>query len=180
MNLTSMSASRPVQLTPHEVLIDAPRELAFQVMTAFGRGRIQGMNERSNVLERDGNRLVVEFVTDAVVRKYTTVEEVVLHPPERIDFKHLTGPFQEASEVFTFTETPDGKTVLRHTGEFVLGWPLVGRAVGSSVTKRWFERVMKRHMAQMKEAIEARAARSHVFRRNRPAAPAGPDDSASG
>jgi hypothetical protein len=28
-----------------------------------------------------------------------------------------------------------------------------------------FERVMRKHMREMKEAIEARAARSHVFKR---------------
>jgi hypothetical protein len=41
----------------------------------------------------------------------------------------------------------------------------VGDVVGRNVTKRWFERVMRKHMREMKEAIEARAARSHVFKR---------------
>jgi hypothetical protein len=154
-----------VVLTPHETIVNAPREMVFQMLTAFGRGRLPGSKEKSRVIERDGDRLIVEFTTDAIYKTYVTLEEVTLHSPDRITFKHLEGPLDSCDEVFTFEELPDGRTLWRHTGSFRLGWPVVGDVVGRNVTKRWFERVMRKHMREMKEAIEARAARSHVFKR---------------
>ena len=152
-------------LTPHEVIVDAPREMVFEMLTAFGRGRLPGSKEMSRVIEKDGDRLVVEFTTDAIYKTYTTVEEVTLYRPDRITFKHLDGPLESFDEVFTFEDLPDGRPPWRHTGSFRLGWPVVGGVVGRNVTKRWFERVMRKHMREMKEAIEARAARRHVFKR---------------
>ncbi|MDA1256781.1 MAG: SRPBCC family protein [Chloroflexi bacterium] len=176
-----MNETRSVVLAPHETIVDAPREMVFQMLTAFGRGRLPGSKEKSLILEEDGDRLVVEFTTDAVYRTYTTVEEVVLYRPDRITFKHLDGPLESCDEVFTFEELPDGRTLWRHTGSFRLGWPVVGGVVGRNVTKRWFERVMRKHMRGMKEAIEARAARSHVFKRRKDgAAPVDPGSDGGG
>ena len=73
---------KPIQLRPHTVRIKAARELVFQMMSHFGRGRLPGdNNESSKVLEQDGNRLVVEFQTKALFATYTTVEEVISTPP---------------------------------------------------------------------------------------------------
>jgi hypothetical protein len=157
---------RSVVLTPHETIVNAPREMVFQMLTAFGRGRLPLSKGTSRVIEQDGDRLIVEFTTDAIYKTYVTLEEVTLHSPDRITFKHLGGPLDSCDEVFTFEELPDGKTLWRHTGSFRLGWPVVGDVVGRKVTKRWFERMMRKHMREMKEAIEARAARSHVFKRS--------------
>ncbi len=167
-----MTDLRTVVLTPHEVIVDAPREMVFEMLTAFGRGQLPGAKEKSRVMEEDGDRLVVEFTTDAIYRTYVTVEEVTLFRPDRITFKHLDGPLESCDEVFTFKELPDGQTLWRHTGSFRLGWPVVGDVVGRNVTKRWFERVMRKHMREMKMAIEARAARSHVYKRRSRAADA--------
>ena len=154
-----------VVLTPHETIVNAPREMVFQMLTAFGRGRLPGSKEKSRVIEQDGDRLIVEFTTDAVYKAFVTLEEVPLLSPDMSTFKHLEGPLDACNEVFTFEELPDGKTLWRHTGSFRLGWPVVGDVVGRNVTKRWFERVMRKHMREMKVAIEARAARSHVYKR---------------
>lgn len=139
--------------------------MVFEMLTAFGRGQLPGAKEKTRVMEEDGDRLVVEFTTNAIYKTYVTLEEVTLFQPDRITFKHLDGPFESCDEVFTFEELPDGQTLWRHTGSFRLGWPVVGNVVGQNVTKRWFERVMRKHMREMKEAIEARAARSHVYKR---------------
>ena len=64
----------------------------------------------------------------------------------------------------------DGDTELVHSGEFV--WrriPLAGWLGGMLYTKRVFERVIEKHMEQIKVSCEARASRSHVFRRRRSA-----------
>ena len=158
--------TRPIQIRPHSVLIDAPCEIVYQKLSSFGSGRMSGDNtDTARVVSRDGNTIVAEFDTKAGPFTYTTVEEVTLDPPESITFKHLSGPLHYALERFTFHDV-DGRTELVHTGEFI--WkrlPLFGWLGGMLYTKPMFERVIARHFSQVKESCEARAARSHVFKR---------------
>ena len=158
--------AKPIRLKSHAVTINAPRELVYQKMTSFGKGRLQGdNNESSRVISQDGNNLVVEFRTKAGPFSYTTIEQVTLEAPERITFKHLRGPLHYAWEEFALNEA-DGNTELVHSGELV--WsrlPLVGWLGGLLYTKPVFERTIEKHMKQIKVTCEARAARSHVFRR---------------
>ena len=147
--------------------IGAPRELVFQMMSHFGRGRLPGdNNESSRVLERDGNRLIVEFQTKALFATYATVEEVNLFPPERITFEHQSGPLHCAREEFKFEDVGNRQTDLTHSGEFIWStFPLFGWFGGVIYTRPVFERTLVKHIAQVKEAAEARAARSRVFPR---------------
>ncbi len=156
----------PVQLKTHCVLIDAPREMVFQKMTAFDRGQMPGdPDESSEVLSRDGDSLSVKFRNRAGFITYTSVEQVTLYPPGRITFKHLSGPLHYAYDEFLL-EDRDGQTLLSHRGEIV--WsrvPLFGWLGAVLYTRPMFERVVARHMAVIKSTCEARASRSHVFRR---------------
>ena len=158
--------ARPIRLKTHRVLIEAPREMVFQKMSSFGRGRLKGESgESSRVLSRDGDEIVAEFTTRAGPFTYVTVERVTLHPPDKITFNHLKGPLHYAWEEFTLNEV-DGQTELVHNGEFI--WrrlPLLGWLGGLLFTRRMFERVLVKRMAQIKETCEVRAERSHVFRR---------------
>ena len=158
--------ARPVRLEPHTVTIDAPRELVYQKMSSFGRGRLKGDDgESSRVLSRSGNDVVAEFKTRSGLLTITTVERVTLEPPRRLSFEHIKGPFNRAREEFTL-EDMDGGTELRHTGEFV--WsrlPVLGWLVGRLILKRPYERVLVKHMERIKDSCEVRARRSHVFRR---------------
>ena len=160
--------SKVITLRAHTVRIQAPRELVFQMMSHFGRGRLPGdNNESSKVLERDDNRLVIEFQTKALFTTYTTVEVVNIYPPERITFEHLTGPLHYAYEEFTFDEVNGRETDLTHSGEFIWSkFPIFGWFGGIVYTRPVFERTLVKHMAQVKQAAEARAARSRVFPRN--------------
>ena len=160
--------AKPIVLRPHTVRIRAPRELVFQMMSHFGRGRLPGdNNESSKVLERDGNRLTVEFQTKALFATYTTVEVVNLYPPERITFEHLSGPLHHAKEEFRFEDVEDRQTDLTHSGEFIWSrFPFFGWFGGIIYTRPVFERTLVKHMAQVKQAAEARAARSRVFPRD--------------
>ena len=66
--------AKPVRLKDQSVLIDAPRELVYQMMTAFKKGGISGdNNESSKVISQDGDSLVVEFKTRAGWFTYTTL-----------------------------------------------------------------------------------------------------------
>ena len=158
--------ARPVRLDPHTVTIDAPRELVYQKMSSFGRGRLKGDDgESSKVLSRSGNDIVAEFKTRSGLLTITTVERVTLDPPSRISFEHIKGPFNRAQQEFVLADV-DGGTELSHTGEFE--WsrvPVVGWLVGPLILKRRYERVLAKHMEHIKTGCEARARRSHVFRR---------------
>ncbi len=156
----------PIKLKSHRIFINAPRELVYQTLSAFGRGKVKfDNNESSRVICRDGDTIIAEFVTKAGPFRYKSIEKVTLEKPERIAFEHLSGPLAYVQEEFVFNDL-DGNTELIHNGEFI--WkriPFFGRLGGLLYTKRAFESVIEEHMEQMKQATEARAARSHVFRR---------------
>ena len=157
--------AKPIQLSPHTVRVEAPRELIFQKLSSFGRGRLKGGGqENSRLLCSDGDTMVVEFKTKAGLLSYTTIELVTVEPPDRIVFEHLSGPMQYARDEFLFREVESG-TELTHRGEFIwTGIPLIGWFGGRFFTKPMFEHAVERHMSMIKETCEARSARSHVFR----------------
>ena len=159
----------PIRLKTHRVLINAPREMVFQKMTSYGRGQLKGDgNESSRVISRDGDTIIAEFTTKAGPITYTTLEEITLEPPERITFRHLEGPLAYAWEEFELNDV-DGDTELVHRGEFI--WrrlPRLGWLGGRIYTKPIFERVVERHMHEIKVTCDTRATRSHVFKRRQP------------
>ena len=161
-----------VQLASQHITIDAPRALVFQMLSAFGRGHLPGdEGESSKVLERDGDQLTVEFITMEGKRSYRTVEEVTLFPPERITFRHLEGPLHYSSEEFRLEEASGG-TELSYRGDIRcrLAWlPGVGWLIARFYVRPKYDRVIRQHMERLKTAAEARAARSHLFRRQAPA-----------
>ena len=164
--------AKPIKLKTHRVLMRAPCEMVFQKKSSFGRGTLKGDDsEPSRVISKDGNRLVVEFKTKVGLFTYTTLEEIVLDPPESITFNHLKGPLHYAREQFTFKDV-DGDTELTHVGEFI--WnriPIIGWFGGMVYTRPMFERSIEKHMEQIQESCEARAQRSHVFRGRQAAKP---------
>ena len=162
--------TRAVPLHPHTTVINAPRELVYQMMSSFGRGKLKGdNNESSRVVSRDGDKVIAEFRTSTGRRTHTTLEEVTLQPPGRITFRHLEGPLEYAVEEFLFHDV-DGRTELIHRGEFIWrSWPFLGWLAGWFYIRPRFERVLERHMDQIKTAAESRAARSHVFRKKQAA-----------
>ena len=160
-----------IKLRPQSVEIDAPRELVFQLLTAFRRGRVAGdSSESTRLVSEAGDTKVVEFRTKAGPFTYTTVEEVTLFEPGRIAFRHVEGPLDFCEEEFTLEETPDGETLLTHSGSFIWSrFPFFGWFGGIIYTRPAYHRVIRRHFATVKLASEARAARSHVFQRRRAA-----------
>ena len=160
---------RPIPLVPQSVAIVAPRELVFQMLTAFRRGRLSGDNaESTRLISEEGNVKIVEFHTKSGRFTYRTVEKVILRPPERIEFEHLEGPLVFSEETFILEETPHGATLLTHTGSFI--WkriPVLGWLVGVLYVRPIYHRAIRDHFAAIKPAAEARAKRSHVFRSER-------------
>ena len=162
-----LRAPKPIVLKPHSVVIDAPRELIFQMLTAFRRGRIQGDDlESSKLVSEDGDAKIVEFREKVGPFSYTMLEEVTLYPPQRVAFKGLKGPLHFSEEEFTLDEIADGRTIMTHNGTFILNTrPIFGWLGGVTYVRPMFHSAIRKRLALIKEAAEARAARSRVFKR---------------
>ncbi len=161
-----------VSLATQKLIIDAPLELVFQMMSAIGSGRLPGSNERSKVLQRDGDTLIAEFLTPSGNKTYRTVEEVRLFPPHRITYRHLEGPITYSEEEFLLAEVSGGSIQLTYTGVIEYRAPFVpglGWLASVLYIKPKYDTVIRDHMALVKKGAEGRAARSHVFPRTKPA-----------
>ncbi|MCI0438149.1 MAG: SRPBCC family protein [Chloroflexi bacterium] len=157
----------PVQLTPVEVHIHADRRLAFEVITAFGASQgLEGSSSRVLDRENDGS-LLVEFHTPATGllgrrKVYRTVERVTLHEPERVEFEGVEGPLTLLRDRFLL-EAEGNCTRLRYESRIgVRGW-VAGWLLAWLYARPRLQRLMREHLEEMKEAIEARAARSRVY-----------------
>ncbi|MEE9199228.1 MAG: SRPBCC family protein [Dehalococcoidia bacterium] len=153
-----------IKLTPQSLFVKAHRDMLYQMVSAIGRGRLPGPSTMSSKLvSKEGNTLVAEFYTKVGRKTVTTLEEVTLYPSERISYRWLRGPVKYVYEEFLFREA-DGGVELAHWGEFDLKIPIFGWFIGRFYVKPRFERVVLEHMEELKQAAEARAARSHVFK----------------
>jgi len=156
----------PIRLPPEDIQIHADRRLAFEVITAFGANS-QSSHGSSTVLERQGDRLLVEFhtlVRGPLGRRkvYRTVERVALHPPEAVEFEGVEGPLRRLRDRLVFAEE-SGCTRLRYESEIGLGWGPIGWLLGRLLVQPIMQRFMREHLVEMKETIEARAKRSRVY-----------------
>lgn len=150
-----------VRLRQQSINIRAPRSVVFQLVSSFGEGNDSGgtpseKEEGSRMLEREGNRLVMEFKSRDGRKTYRTVEEVMLYPEERITFRHLEGPLHHSGEEFVFAEVDSG-TIMTHNGEIECRMhrlPGAGWAVARFYVKRHYERLVLRHMTALKERAE--------------------------
>ena len=159
-----------VKLSDRNLFINAPQEMVFQMLSAIGKGSLPGaQGESSRMLEREGNTIIAEFLTASGKRTYRTVEEVRIYPPERITFRHLEGPLAFAEEEFKLIDHDSG-TELRYKGEFEYRVPRLagmGWLIAIFFVRPKYNAVIRVHMERLKSAAEARAARSHVFRKAR-------------
>ena len=157
-----------VRLKTQSVTIQAARPVVFRLFSSFGdaeTGEASGepsgdMEEGQTLLERDGNRLLMEFRSRDGRKMYRTLEEVMLYPEERITFRHIEGPLHHSEEEFAFTEVDSG-TKMTHNGEIEcrMHWlPVAGWAVARFYVKRHYERLVLRHMNSLKDQAEGNSA----------------------
>ena len=156
----------PVTLPPLELHVHADRRLAFQVITAFGAST-PGSRASTRIISREEGRLLVEFHTPGRgllgrPKLHRTVEWVTLHEPHRVEFDTVEGPLSMMHDRFIL-KGEGGCTLLRYESEFAIGGWLWGWLVGVLYARPALGRLMREHMAEMKETIEARARRSSVY-----------------
>ena len=147
-----------VKLADRKLLINAPREMVFQMLSAIGKGSLPGtQGESSRVLERDGDTIIAEFLTPSGKRIYRTVEEVQLYPPDRITYRHLEGPLEYAAEEFNLVQR-DTSTELQYRGEIEYKVPLlagIGWLTALIYVRPKYNAVIRTHMEQLKAAAES-------------------------
>jgi hypothetical protein len=157
---------REVAVGPIEVEIAAPAPLLFQMLAAIGQGA-QRAGERAEIVERDGDHLVVDFWTLASLpfgrsRSVRTREAVTLIPPTRIEYEHLDGPVRGLRESIAVDGLGGRRSRLVYMGTYEpgrTGSGLVFRLLSRPVV----ERAVRDHFVGLRERAEARAARSRVF-----------------
>ena len=159
-----------VKLADQEITIRAPRPQVFKRFSSFGKDNYSDSRsdekqtsengEGANVLERDGNRLLIEFTSRDGRKIYQTLEEVLLYPEERITFRHLKGPLNHASEEFRLEDVPVG-TRITYKGQIECRMPFlpgIGWMMALLYVRPKWGSVVKRHMGQLKDAAETEAA----------------------
>ena len=146
-----------ISLANQSITIDAPRFQVFQRFAPFKKDPPSETGEGATILEREGNRLLVEFVSRDGRKLYRTLEEVMLYPEERITFRHLEGPLNQASEEFRLSDVPGG-TRITYRGQIECRTPFlpgVGWLLAILYVRPKYGSVVKRHMGMLKQAAEA-------------------------
>jgi hypothetical protein len=156
---------RTYELRPLVVDIAAPQVLVFEMASAVN-GTLPGSPPHSaELLDRDGDRLIVQYRTPAYVTELVFVERVHLYPPERIEYEVLEGPLDLVREHLAFDAVDPHRTRVRYGGIVGSGRPLVGTLLARWIAVPAYDRFMRRQLAALKAAAEARAVRSRRFPR---------------
>ena len=143
-----------VKLSNQSITIDAPRSQVFQRFASFKKDKPPSeTGEGGTILERDGDRLLVKFVSGDGKRLHRTLEEVMLYPEERITFRHLEGPLYHASEEFRLSDVSEG-TFITHRGQIECRTPFlpgVGWLLAFLYVRPKYGNVVNRHMGMLKK-----------------------------
>ena len=156
----------PVYLPTIELHIQADRRLVFQVITAFGASN-QGAASSSRVLSREEDGLLVEFHTPGRNllgrgRVYRTVEWVVPHEPERVEFEVVEGPLSMMRDSLVLEEQ-GGCTCLKYQVEFgVKGW-VAGWLLSILYVRPVLRHLIRKHLTELRDTIETRAKKSRMY-----------------
>lgn len=152
-------------LGPIELKIDAPRAVVFDVVASpyLGRTPLE-LREQLEVLERGSDLVVAAHHTRLSLLTSTTVESVRFEAPDRISFRVLRGVAPSVTEEFAFDEA-DGGTVMHYQGELAMDFWIFGRLAGQFLVKPTWEKVVRRHLGDVKRIAEERARDGQAGRR---------------
>ncbi len=145
------------ELGPIEVQISAPRDQVFEMISAPYLGRTP-RGSGIEVLARGRDLVVAAHATKVHFYTARTVEAVSFEPPDRVGFRHLTGPIPHAVEEFSLHEAGGG-TELRYTGEIGIDFFVLGRIAGRRWVRPQWERAVREHLEDLTQRAEQRAVR---------------------
>ena len=151
-------------LGPIESTIEAPPDVVFDVLSSPYLGRApKALREQLEVLDRGTDLVVAAHHTRLRTHTSTTVESVRFERPDRISFRLLRGVSPHVVEEFVLEEQ-GGATRFRYSGELAMDFWAVGRLAGRHLVKPAWERVVARHVDEVKAAAEERARGRHAQR----------------
>lgn len=145
------------RLGPITIRIAAPLELVFEIISSPYLGRTP-RGAGIEVLAKSDALVVAAHHTKVHFYTARTVEAIKFEPPTRVGFLHLTGPVPYAVEEFAL-EGVDGATELRYRGEVAVDFFVLGRIAGRHWVRPQWERIVRKHLDDLKERAELRAAR---------------------
>ena len=124
-------------LGPIELLISAPREKVFNIISApYLKRTPRALASKLQVLERGENMAVAAHFTPVNGFVTTTVESVLFEPPEKVHFRLLRGPVPYVTEQFILTEDGDN-TRFEYRGELGTDFWVLGQLWGNRIASRW-------------------------------------------
>ncbi|MDQ2743406.1 MAG: SRPBCC family protein [Chloroflexota bacterium] len=147
-------------LGPITVVIDASRELVFEIISAPYLGRTpRGLEEKLRVIERAQDMVLAAHYTRVHGLVVATLETVRFSAPDRIDFRLVRGPVPYVVEHFLLRDR-NGRCELEYGGE--LGTDLwgVGEAWGKRVARVW-EEAVHTSLDRVRAEAERRASNQH-------------------
>lgn len=146
------------------VEIAAPRALVFE-MAASVNGSLPGSPPHTaELLEREGNDLLVRYRTPALLTEMVMVERVHLYPPERIEYNVIDGPIDHVSEFLAFEQLDPGRTLVTYGGSAGSRRRMVGDLIVRLIAVPAYDRFMRRQLHALKQGAEARAILSRRHR----------------
>jgi hypothetical protein len=145
------------ELGPIEIRIAAPRDLVLEVISSPYLSGSAG-NSGIEVWARGEDLAVAAHFTKVHFYTARTVEAVKFDPPERVGFRHLSGPVPHAVEEFDLTET-EGETLLRYEGEVGIDFFFLGRLAGRRWVRPQWERAVRADLEDLRQRAEQLAAR---------------------
>lgn len=109
-----------------QVTVAATPQACFDALTDYERlADWQGALKRVEVIERDVDGAVVEYVLDAKVREVAYRLRLDYEAPHRLVSRYVSGDFRDLSAQWRFTER-DGATEVVLELEVDVGWFLPG------------------------------------------------------
>jgi len=148
------------QLGPMTVVINAPRELVFEIISAPYLGRTpRSMEAKLRVIERGQDMVLAAHYTRIRGLVVTTLETVRFSAPDRIDFRLVRGPVPYVVEHFLLRDR-NKQCELEYGGD--LGTDLwgVGQAWGRRVSCVW-EEAVRTSLEGVRTEAERRAGKQH-------------------
>lgn len=154
---------RQFSLRPLVVEIAAPRALVFE-MAASVTGSLPGSPPHiAELLERDGDVLLVRYRMPALLGQVTMVERVRLYPPDRIEFEVVEGPIDHVRELLAFEPLDAYRTRVTYGGSIGSRRRLVGDSLVRFVAMPAYDRFMRRQLEALRVGAEERARRSRRY-----------------
>lgn len=134
--------------------VSAPRELVYEVVATAGR----------TIGNLEYGRLI-EFEISWRGKTIKTFEAVTLDPPRRVGYRWVVGPLDGVSEEILFEERAEDTTEMIYRGSFGSPAGLLGWFRGALVVRPIFNKLVFQHLAEAKNLAEARASRTHTYKR---------------